>query len=96
MSTSEGIPLQAVDSKEAEGGFHTAHTGPLELDDTTGTSQLGSDHESMDEDLHYSDNLDCQCNFVWWDLYDRTFLSHCGQFRVISTSPYVTVCLDQV
>ena len=39
MSTSEKILFQAVDSKEAEDGSHTAHTGPLEPDDTTVTSQ---------------------------------------------------------
>ena len=40
MSTSEEIPLQAVvDSKKAEDGSHTVHTGPLEPDDTTVTSQ---------------------------------------------------------
>ena len=38
MSTSEGIPSEAVDSKEAEDGIRTAHTGPLELDDTKGAS----------------------------------------------------------
>ena len=31
--------MQAVDSKEAEDGSPTAHTVPLQLDDTTVTSQ---------------------------------------------------------
>lgn len=40
MSTSEGISLQAVDSKEAEDGSHTPHTVPLELDDTSQSRNL--------------------------------------------------------